>query len=41
MNVGGIPLAESLHGFLVVALIVVSFTLVAGAFAFHQMDGVI
>jgi len=25
----------------VVALIVVSFTLVAGAFAFHQMDGVI
>jgi zinc transporter len=37
MNVGGIPLADSKHGFLVVALIVVSFTVVAGWFAFRRM----
>jgi zinc transporter len=36
MNVGGIPLAESAHGFLVVVLIVVSFTLVAGGVAFRR-----
>jgi zinc transporter len=38
MNVGGIPLAESAHGFLVVALIVVTFTLVAGWLAFRKRD---
>ena len=38
MNVGGIPLAESAHGFLVVVLIVVSFTLVAGGFALRKRD---
>jgi zinc transporter len=37
MNVGGIPLADSKHGFLVVALIVVSFTVVAGWFAFRRI----
>jgi zinc transporter len=37
MNVGGIPLADNKHGFLVVALIVVSFTVVAGWFAFRRM----
>jgi zinc transporter len=37
MNVGGIPLADSKHGFLVVALIVVSFTVVAGWYAFRRM----
>jgi zinc transporter len=36
MNVGGIPLADSKHGFLVVVLIVVTFTLVAGWFAFRR-----
>jgi zinc transporter len=36
MNVGGIPLAESAYGFLVVVLIVVSFTLVAGGVAFRR-----
>lgn len=38
MNVGGIPLAESAHGFLVVVLIVVTFTLVAGWLAFRRRD---
>jgi zinc transporter len=38
MNVGGIPLAESAHGFLVVVLIVVTFTLVAGWLAFRKRD---
>ena len=38
MNVGGIPLADNAHGFLVVALIVVCFTLVAGWLAFRKRD---
>jgi zinc transporter len=38
MNVGGIPLAESAHGFLVVVLIVVTFTLVAGWLAFRKRE---
>ena len=38
MNVGGIPLADSPHGFLIVALIVLSFTVVAGWFAFRRGD---
>ncbi|HZE92145.1 MAG TPA: transporter [Rhizobacter sp.] len=38
MNVGGIPLADSRHGFLVMVLIVVAFTLVAALFAFRRKD---
>jgi zinc transporter len=38
MNVGGIPLAESAHGFLVVVLIVVTVTLVAGWLAFRKRE---
>ena len=38
MNVGGIPLASSPHGFLIVALIVLSFTVVAGWLAFRRRD---
>lgn len=38
MNVGGIPLADSPHGFLVIALIVLSFTGVAGWLAFRRRD---
>ncbi len=38
MNVGGIPLADSQHGFLIVALIVLSFTVVAGWLAFRRRD---
>jgi zinc transporter len=36
MNVGGIPLAEHAYGFWIVVAIIVSFTVVAGWFAFHQ-----
>ena len=38
MNVGGIPLANSPHGFLIIALIVLSFTVVAGWLAFRRRD---
>jgi len=38
MNVGGIPLADSPHGFLVIALIVLTFTVVAGWLAFRRRD---
>lgn len=38
MNVGGIPLADSKHGFLIVALIVLTFTVVAGWLAFRRRD---
>ncbi len=38
MNVGGIPLAQSPHGFLVIVLIVLAFTAVAGWFAFRRRD---
>ena len=38
MNVGGIPLADSPHGFLVIELIVLSFTVVAGWLAFRRRD---
>lgn len=38
MNVGGIPLAESKHGFLVIVLIVVTFTVLAGWLAFRKRD---
>jgi zinc transporter len=38
MNVGGIPLEQSPHGFFIVALIVVTFTLVAGWLAFRKRD---
>jgi len=38
MNVGGIPMADNSHGFLVIALIVLSFTVVAGWFAFRRRE---
>jgi zinc transporter len=38
MNVGGIPLADSPYGFAVVAVIVVSFTVLAVWFAFRRRD---
>jgi zinc transporter len=38
MNVGGIPLANHPHGFLVIVLIVLSFTVVAGWLAFRRRD---
>jgi zinc transporter len=36
MNVGGIPLAQSPYGFWIVVAIIVTFTLVAGWFAFRK-----
>lgn len=36
MNVGGIPLNDHPHGFLIIALIVVAFTVVAGWLAFRR-----
>lgn len=38
MNVGGIPLAQHEHGFLIVVLIVASFTFIAGWWAFRKAD---
>ena len=38
MNVGGIPLADNPHGFLVIALIVLSFTVIAGWIALRTRD---
>jgi zinc transporter len=38
MNVGGIPLADNPHGFLIIALIVLSFTLIAGWIALRKRD---
>jgi len=38
MNVGGIPLAEDAHGFLIIALIVLTFTIVAGWLAFRKKN---
>jgi zinc transporter len=38
MNVGGIPLAQNEHGFLLVVLIVATFTLVAAWIAFRRRD---
>jgi zinc transporter len=38
MNVGGIPLATHEHGFLIVVLIVLTFTVVAGWLAFRNRD---
>ena len=38
MNVGGIPLADNPHGFLVIALIVLSFTVIAGWIALRKRD---
>ncbi len=40
MNVGGIPLAQSEHGFLVVVVIVASFTVIAGWLAFRRQRDV-
>jgi zinc transporter len=38
MNVGGIPLAQNPNGFLIIALIVATFTAVAGWLAFRRRD---
>lgn len=38
MNVGGIPLAESRHGFLVIVGVIATFTVLAGWFAFRKKD---
>jgi zinc transporter len=38
MNVGGIPLAQSTHGFLIVVVIVLTFTILAGWLAFRKKD---
>ena len=38
MNVGGIPLADHPHGFLVVVSIVIAFTIIAGWVAFRRRD---
>jgi zinc transporter len=38
MNVGGIPLADNPRGFLVIALIVLSFTVIAGWIALRKRD---
>lgn len=38
MNVGGVPLAESRHGFLIMVLVVAAFTAVAAFFAFRRRD---
>jgi zinc transporter len=40
MNVGGIPLAQEPHGFLVVVVIVASFTVIAGWLAFRRQRDV-
>jgi zinc transporter len=40
MNVGGIPLAESKHGFLIIVVIVASFTVIAGWLAFRRQRDV-
>jgi zinc transporter len=38
MNVGGIPLASNHHGFILLVLLVGSFTLIAGYLAFRRRD---
>jgi zinc transporter len=38
MNVGGIPLAESPHGFLVIVLVIATFTVLAGWLAFRRRE---
>lgn len=38
MNIGGIPLAQHEHGFLIVVLIVASFTVIAGWWAFRKSE---
>ncbi len=37
MNVGGIPLAQSPHGFVVIVAVIVSFTVLAGWLAFRRL----
>ncbi|AZG12411.1 transporter [Cupriavidus pauculus] len=39
MNVGGIPLAEHPHGFWVLVVLVASFTVLAGRWAFRKQEG--
>ena len=36
MNVGGIPLAQEPHGFLIIVVIIMSFTVLAGWIAFRK-----
>ena len=38
MNVGGIPMAQNPNGFLIIVLIVLTFTIVAGWLAFRKKD---
>jgi len=38
MNVGGIPLAQSPHGFLVIVLVIATFTVLAGWLAFRRRE---
>ena len=38
MNVGGVPLAQNEHGFAIVAVVVATFTAVAGWLAFRRRD---
>ena len=38
MNVGGIPLADNPHGFAVIAVLVLAFTVIAGWLAFRKRD---
>jgi zinc transporter len=38
MNVGGIPMAQDEHGFLIIIGIIVTFTILAGWFAFRKRD---
>ena len=38
MHVGGIPLAENAHGFSIIAIMVLAFTVVAGWLAFRKKE---
>jgi zinc transporter len=38
MNVGGIPLSQNGHGFLIIVGIIISFTLLAAWLAFRRRD---
>jgi hypothetical protein len=38
MNVGGIPLAQEPHGFIIIVVIIVTFTILAGWLAFRRKE---
>jgi zinc transporter len=38
MNVGGIPMAQDPHGFIVIVGLIVAFTVLAGWVAFRKRD---